>query len=414
MRLKIKYNFRCFKMENEYLNILKLNLEIIKVKNHINQIKIEEDVRNQIEEYLFYIDKNDDFKLNEELLRYNFSLYEILEILQDYLLNITPTISFNSFKDNFNKKLDENYINITWPKTEYQPIFKNLDDYNLIDLDFDNKDIDKIVSLIKLDNFIQESNDSDLIEDFNEFKLLPIFKFISNDLSDYEKSKLMNRIEMDINLGKITGEISDIIDYYFEEYKTAKKHYLLNSYLNVIIKDQLFYELIINYGYDDETILIILNNVRTDIYNDKIIDKKELVFKLRDYFKRQQIKTKFYNEIREFEKDVNTFCVDYNLSKDEVLTVFSEVRNDIENDIILNDSLEDHIYNKFDRMVELNQSASRIKFNNMIKQESIVELIQNKYVLDRLNEKIGDLIYNNQIRSYQINKKLIIDIIKEC
>ena len=96
MRLKIKYNFRCFKMENEYLNILKLNLEIIKVKNHINQIKIEEDVRNQIEEYLFYIDKNDDFKLNEELLRYNFSLYEILEILQDYLLNITPTISFNS------------------------------------------------------------------------------------------------------------------------------------------------------------------------------------------------------------------------------------------------------------------------------------------------------------------------------
>ena len=281
-------------------------------------------------------------------------------------------------------------------------------------MDFDNKDIDKIVSLIKLDNFIQESNDSDLIEDFNEFKLLPIFKFISNDLSDYEKSKLMNRIEMDINLGKITGEISDIIDYYFEEYKTAKKHYLLNSYLNVIIKDQLFYELIINYGYDDETILIILNNVRTDIYNDKIIDKKELVFKLRDYFKRQQIKTKFYNEIREFEKDVNTFCVDYNLSKDEVLTVFSDVRNDIENDVILNDSLEDHIYNKFDRMVELNQSASRIKFNNMIKQESIVELIQNKYVLDRLNEKIGDLIYNNQIRSYQINKKLIIDIIKEC
>lgn len=401
-------------MENEYLNILKLNLEIIKVKNHINQIKIGEDVRNQIEKYLFYTDKNDDFKLNEEILKYNFSQYEILEILKDYLSNITPTISFNSFKDNFNKKLDENYINITWPKTEYQPIFKNLDDYNLIDLDFDNKDIDKIVSLIKLDNFIQESNDSDLIEDFNEFKLLPIFKFISNDLSDYEKSKLMNRIEMDINLGKITGEISDIIDYYFEEYKTAKKHYLLNSYLNVIIKDQLFYELIINYGYDDETILIILNNVRTDIYNDKIIDKKELVFKLRDYFKRQQIKTKFYNEIREFEEDVNTFCVDYNLSKDEVLTVFSDVRNDIENDVILNDSLEDHIYNKFDRMVELNQSASRIKFNNMIKQESVVELIQNKYVLDRLNEKIGDLIYNNQIRSYQINKKLIIDIIKEC
>ena len=401
-------------MENEYLNILKLNLEIIKVKNHINQIKIGEDVRNQIEKYLFYTDKNDDFKLNEEILKYNFSQYEILEILKDYLSNINPTISFNSFKDNFNKKLDENYINITWPKTEYQPIFKNLDDYNLIDLDFDNKDIDKIVSLIKLDNFIQESNDSDLIEDFNEFKLLPIFKFISNDLSDYEKSKLMNRIEMDINLGKITGEISDIIDYYFEEYKTAKKHYLLNSYLNVIIKDQLFYELIINYGYDDETILIILNNVRTDIYNDKIIDKKELVFKLRDYFKRQQIKTKFYNEIREFEKDVNTFCVDYNLSKDEVLTVFSDVRNDIENDVILNDSLEDHIYNKFDRMVELNQSASRIKFNNMIKQESVVELIQNKYVLDRLNEKIGDLIYNNQIRSYQINKKLIIDIIKEC
>lgn len=401
-------------MENEYLNILKLNLEIIKVKNHINQIKIGEDVRNQIEKYLFYTDKNDDFKLNEEILKYNFSQYEILEILKDYLSNINPTISFNSFKDNFNKKLDENYINITWPKTEYQPIFKNLDDYNLIDLDFDNKDIDKIVSLIKLDNFIQESNDSDLIEDFNEFKLLPIFKFISNDLSDYEKSKLMNRIEMDINLGKITGEISDIIDYYFEEYKTAKKHYLLNSYLNVIIKDQLFYELIINYGYDDETILIILNNVRTDIYNDKIIDKKELVFKLRDYFKRQQIKTKFYNEIREFEKDVNTFCVDYNLSKDEVLTVFSDVRNDIENDVILNDSLEDHIYNKFDRMVELNQSASRIKFNNMIKQESVVELIQNKYVLDRLNEKVGDLIYNNQIRSYQINKKLIIDIIKEC
>lgn len=401
-------------MEKEYLNILKLNLEIIKAKNHINQIIIGEDVRNQIESYLFYIDKNDDFKLNEELLNYNFSQYEILEILQEYLVNMNPDITFNLFKDNFNKKLDAYFINLSWPKTDFQSIFKNLEDYNIIDFEFDNKDVDKIVSIIKTDNFIQESNDGNLIEDLNEFKILPIFKFISTDLSDYEKSILMDRIETDITLKKVSGEISDIIDYYFEEYKTAKKHYLLNSYLNILIKNQLFEELIINYGYDDETILIILNNVRNDIFDDKIIDKKELIFKLRDYFKREQIKTKFYNELQEYEKDSNKYCVDYNLTNDEVLNVFGDVKNDIENNLILNDSLDDHIYNKFDRMVELNQSAARIKFNNIIKQESVIELIPNKHDLDNLNEKIGDLIYNNQIRSNQINKKFIIDMIKEC
>ena len=401
-------------MEKEYLNILKLNLEIIKAKNHINQIIIEEDVRNQIEGYLFYTDKNDDFKLNEELLNYNFSQYEILEILREYLVNMNPDISFNLFKDNFNKKLDAYFINLSWPKTDFQSIFKNLEDYNIIDFEFDNKDVDKIVSIIKTDNFIQESNDGNLIEDLKEFKILPIFKFISTDLSDYEKSILMDRIETDITLKKVSGEISDIIDYYFEEYKTAKKHYLLNSYLNVLIKNQLFDELIINYGYDDETILIILNNVRNDIFEDKIIDKKELIFKLRDYFKREQIKTKFYKELQEYEKDSNKYCADYNLTNDEVLNVFGDVRNDIENNLILNDSLDDHIHNKFDRMVELNQSAARIKFNNIIKQDSVVEIIHDKHVLDKLNEKIGDLIYYNQIRSNQINKKFIIDMIKEC
>ena len=119
-------------MEKEYLNILKLNLEIIKAKNHINQIIIEEDVRNQIEDYLFYTDKNDDFKLNEELLNYNFSQYEILEILREYLVNMNPDISFNLFKDNFNKKLDAYFINLSWPKTDFQSIFKNLEDYNII------------------------------------------------------------------------------------------------------------------------------------------------------------------------------------------------------------------------------------------------------------------------------------------
>lgn len=401
-------------MEKEYLNILKLNLEIIKAKNHINQIIIEEDVRNQIEGYLFYTDKNDDFKLNEELLNYNFSQYEILEILREYLVNMNPDISFNLFKDNFNKKLDAYFINLSWPKTDFQSIFKNLEDYNIIDFEFDNKDVDKIVSIIKTDNFIQESNDGNLIEDLKEFKILPLFKFISTDLSDYEKSILMDRIETDITLKKVSGEISDIIDYYFEEYKTAKKHYLLNSYLNVLIKNQLFDELIINYGYDDETILIILNNVRNDIFEDKIIDKKELIFKLRDYFKREQIKTKFYKELQEYEKDSNKYCADYNLTNDEVLNVFGDVRNDIENNLILNDSLDDHIHNKFDRMVELNQSAARIKFNNIIKQDSVVEIIHDKHVLDKLNEKIGDLIYYNQIRSNQINKKFIIDMIKEC
>lgn len=401
-------------MEKEYLNILKLNLEIIKAKNHINQIIIEEDVRNQIEDYLFYTDKNDDFKLNEELLNYNFSQYEILEILREYLVNMNPDISFNLFKDNFNKKLDAYFINLSWPKTDFQSIFKNLEDYNIIDFEFDNKDVDKIVSIIKTDNFIQESNDGNLIEDLKEFKILPLFKFISTDLSDYEKSILMDRIETDITLKKVSGEISDIIDYYFEEYKTAKKHYLLNSYLNVLIKNQLFDELIINYGYDDETILIILNNVRNDIFEDKIIDKKELIFKLRDYFKREQIKTKFYKELQEYEKDSNKYCADYNLTNDEVLNVFGDVRNDIENNLILNDSLDDHIHNKFDRMVELNQSAARIKFNNIIKQDSVVEIIHDKHVLDKLNEKIGDLIYYNQIRSNQINKKFIIDMIKEC
>lgn len=400
-------------MEKEYLNILKLNLEIIKVKNHITQINAAEDVKNKIDDYLFFSDENHDFQLNEDLLNYNFSQYEILNILQDYLADINEKISFESFKDSFNIRLDEKFINIAWPKAIYRSIFSNSDNSNLIGFEFDEGDIDKIVSQIKIDKFIQEPVDGDLVEDFNEFKGLPIFKFISNDLSDYEKSKLMERIELDINSGKVSGEITDIIDYYFEEYKVDKKHYLLNAYLNVIIKDELFDELIIKYGYDDEVILIILNKVRNDIYKDKIIDKKELVFKLKDYFKRQQLKTEFYHEIKEYEADVNRFCEEYNLTENEVLDVLADIRKDIENDSILNDSIEDHIHNKFDRLVELNQSDARIKFNNVIKQEKVVELIRNNRISNYLNDEIGDLIYNNQIRSYQITEKFIIRKIKE-
>ena len=119
-------------MEKEYLNILKLNLEIIKVKNHITQINAAEDVKNKIDDYLFFSDENHDFQLNEDLLNYNFSQYEILNILQDYLADINEKISFESFKDSFNIRLDEKFINIAWPKAIYRSIFSNSDNSNLI------------------------------------------------------------------------------------------------------------------------------------------------------------------------------------------------------------------------------------------------------------------------------------------
>ncbi|MBE6507903.1 MAG: hypothetical protein E7Z77_00665 [Methanobrevibacter sp.] len=393
-------------MDIDQIKSLKFNLKIFKIKNLINELEIDNNLKSQINNYLFYLNENGNYAINEDLYCYNFSENDMLHILEGFLENLSYNLDFNLFKQKFNKELTNSFVNIEIEDNEELVLFENLSEFDVKPIECSEDTINTLISKIENDNFNQTSDNPNLLIEFKQFKESPIFKYISNDFTDYEMFKLMEKIEKDIYSDNINGEISDIVEYYLNEYSFIKKQYVLNNFLNRFIQSHSFERLVKKYQYDDDIILMILDRLKIDISNDVISDENILILKLKDYLEKECIRQDYHNQLSKLKTNIPDISKKYNLTADEIGVIFNEIETEI-NDYCIFDSFFGHCENKFYRQIELNQSDSRIMLNKIIKSEKIKDALLNDAQQERINDEIGELINKNKIRSNQITEELI-------
>ena len=393
------------------LNSIRLNLEIFKIKNRIDEKDFNQDIKNEFKDYLFVVDEEENFQINESLMDYNFSKHDVLKIINDFLINISEVKDFNFLKETLKNKLYENYSKMEFPILSPIISEKDFNEDKIADYIIDDYSIDEIISKIPIDNFNQKENKTDLIMELQEFVKIPIFSYISNDLNDLEISKLLIKIENDIKSHIVSGEIGDVVDFYFDNYKLLKKQDSLNHFLNEYVKSYSFR--LISEGYNDEIIINSVNRVRFEISTDKTMDKSKVMLKLKDYLKKEELKIFNISELQRYKVQSHNISQEYNLSIDEINEILNQVHEDIlENKVSV--PIHNYLIDAFELKVELNQSESRIKLNNVIKSVRIREEFKfDKSDLENVSEEIGELIHKNKIRSHQITEQLIIEKLRK-
>ena len=315
-------------------------------------------------------------------------------------------VTLDYFEESFNEKLHQSYLEITFPNLNKSQN-ENLDDLRIQEYEINDESVENIISSISVENFNYQSTSDDLIQELKEFIKIPIFKFISKGLEDVEVSKLINKIENDISSKTISGDISDIIDFYFENYKILKRKISLNYYLNQIIQSQSF--ILLTENYPTEYMINAIDKVRNDIDMDKTTEKNKIYLKLKDYLMKEKIKQRYFNQMEKVRLQINIISEKSGLTTDEVEDIFNEIEMELNNDIYF-DSLKNHFNLKVRLKIESNQSESRIKLNNVVKNiKNKDEFKFDDSYLDEVCEEIGELIYQNKIRSDDITEKLIND-----
>lgn len=429
---------------NYQKNKLKSSLKFFKTGN----IGIEIKFSGNIHDNFVFIKENFNLKSPRNnrnkyfLMLFDNEEYEIISVISKLICHVDSEFSLKrdvvlikkcyeitDETKNLNQKTTvDNDLEINKPIIEEKTLSENLGSsqqidnnkttYTINDLKeskfvFDECSVTKVISKIEIKNFQQDPSEDNLLEKFNEFKNLPIFNSISSEFADYEISPLIVKIEEDIKSEKISGDIFDIINFYFDRYKSIKRHFCLNCSLNQVINSELFDNIFKKLKYNNDTFLRITNNIKDDIYNDKIMDEENLILKLKNYLKREQVKTNFYKDLNERKTKISIISIRYNLTTLEVNHMFNLIEKDIIEDNIYNDSIKDHLDKKLEEIVELNQSKARMKFNNVLKMETVKELIgDNEELLDKLNYEIGGLINLNNLKSEEITEDFVINKIK--
>lgn len=167
-------------------------------------------------------------------------------------------------------------------------------------MEYNEFSIEGIISKIDCTLFNGESFENQgLYEEFQEFIQSPIFNFIYGDPENEETSKLIDKIGYDISNEKISGDVADILDFYFEQYNSIKKQFLLNNFLNNYLQSDDYWELLSRYGsYTDVMIFNIISNVKHDISVDESMDEDKVILKLEYYFKAETNKNEYRIKIR--------------------------------------------------------------------------------------------------------------------
>lgn len=272
--------------------------------------------------------------------------------------------------------------------------------------------VEETISNIDCNDFNGESSASeDLGEKFEELVKSPILSIICGDLDDNERSKLIAQIKDDLDNDKITGDVGDILDFYLEQYNSMKKEYSLNNFLNGYIKSDDFNRILNIYDtYTADMICGIIDHVRQDISSDDTMDNDKIILKVEYYFKAERNKNEYLIQFYEIKSNSDYYQGRYNLTSGE----FGEILNYIRTRIIKGyhiKNIRDCLLNKINEKVDLNRDESRLKLKRLLNDPGFIE--DNNITQEQLNqisEHVGNLIYNNKIRSDEIYEDTLLAI----
>ena len=224
-------------------------------------------------------------------------------------------------------------------------------------------------------------------------------------LTDEERSILVNKIESDISAGKINGEINLIISEYISQYNENKNKIKSFKYLDMYILSNSFKKVTEKFDYDENTLKNIIHNLGREIENDNL-KYNDIKTKFEIYLRGQNINKKYYDELQKYRDDVNVYCIQYNLTKDEMNGLFDEIEMKINEN---NGSMDiKTILTKGIENLVMNIKTQTFEYLNS---EEMSKLIVNLNLTNEENEKIiehiKNLIYTENLRIHEINNQFL-------
>ena len=235
------------------LTIFKQNLKIIKFIKYLKELPFKQEFITAIIEYLFKIDENEDYFLNDTFYKYNLSFDEVMKLFYNVLnecKNLDQSklfLAFSIFKQKVIEKLTmyHSKINIPIDNTDYNEIFdEDISNYifNEVDLsDFEvpiknNIDINVPAEthLETSKNISLNENQQNIFDKILKLKETPKFKFYlipSYGISDHDLTDILNEIKKDISENQFNQNNS--LEDNFEEYI---KNFVSNNDANSVKK----------------------------------------------------------------------------------------------------------------------------------------------------------------------------------
>lgn len=271
--------------------------------------------------------------------------------------------------------------------------------------------VEKTISEIDCSLFEKNSENESLGDEFDAFVNNPIFNIVSSDLDDDECSKLVVRIKKDISDEKISGDVGDVQEFYFEQYNLIKKQYTLNGFLNEYLMSDDFNKLLAMYdAYSDEVVIGIINQVRNDISDDDSMDRDKVILKTEYYFKAETNKNDYFNQIDKIKEDSMYYCNRYNLISAEFDEILDYIQTKISEGYHIK-NVHHCLITKIKERIDLNRDESRLKLKKLLNNPEFIEknnITQEQS--DQISEHVGDLIYKNKIRCDEIYEDTLLAI----
>ena len=383
---------------NSPFDVLKNNVQIMKIINYLKTTPLNKELIDLIINYLFVMDKNQNYTVNNKVISYSFSINKYFGFISNYFkdyeqyLDLDVNDAFELFKQNYFKKVSELDNIFTTQKILYSDFLDDKDtlfnEYLLL------KDSPKI-----------------------KFHLIP-----SYGLSDEDLTNIFNNIKKDIDNEIITenDDLDLIIEYYFEQYVSDNNSKEIIKYFNEFVNSDSYNELLCRYPTLNENDLDdIKNKIKMDIKNDNLTES-DINKRFEIFFSKKYLEVQYTSSLsKEFE---DTFKYKrYGLFETEIQEIFEKINNKIKNwhydwtifDTDLQETIEYHINQKLEEI----RSSTRLKFEEVFPNKKSIRIVLNKLILpEKEYEDLKDIIYKDifdlKIRSNDVKNELIINYYK--
>ena len=342
---------------------------------------------------------NDDFiYLNSELNKINEEIYENDE-------NQIRIINHNSV----DVDSDEGVADLSYPSELNDELFE----YNI---DLTEYIINEIISNIDLSNSefifnnLNENDINKLIFDLDSYTSNIMFKFSTKQFNDTERNCIIDKIKLDINQKFVSGNISDIVSYYLDEYSYLKNKFISNKYLDEFIKSEPFNTIVNKYNIDDSDVGMIIDKVKNDISTNNLTsDAIQTKFEI--YFNGFKLKNEQYDELEKLKNNKQKYMEEENLTEKELNDIFDSIENMIDKNYGDMNSASFYLRKEIENKKIINQSNARKKLSSFSFNKLKNNLMIDEYEI--LINNVEKLIYNNELRSEEINENYLLKLSKE-
>lgn len=275
--------------------------------------------------------------------------------------------------------------------------------------------IDEIISFmyISIPEFTTENlNDEEknkLISDLESYTSNLIFKFSTKNFNDEERSHLIEKIRSDINEGVVYGDISRIVSHYFDLYSELKNNHLSNCYWDKFIESESYKHYLDFYDIDEEDANKIINKIEDEIgENEIVMDEIQTKFKI--YLKGFESKKEQYKKLNSLKNKSDFYSRKYNLTEDELSKIHDLIKDKIDNTYGVMNSIESYWKNEIENQLYINQSEARRKLSSFSIDQLKALLNLDEDECETVLENAGRLIYENKLRSDEINEGYLIKL----